>query len=110
MATDNNNTKSEKIIIRVDSDLEDLIPGFLENRSVDIQSILNALAQDDFASIVKLGHTMKGVGGGYGFDAITDIGRAIEQAAKDGNPEKIKQSLSELSDYLERIEIVFESS
>jgi len=100
---------SEKIIITVDSDLEDLIPGFLENRNQDIKSIFDALTRDDYAAIAKLGHTMKGVGGGYGFDAITDIGRSIEQAAGDKNPQKIKASLNELSDYLERIEIVFES-
>ena len=100
----------EKIIITVDSDLEDLIPGFIENRNKDIKSIYDALARDDFTAITKLGHTMKGVGGGYGFDAITDIGRSIEQAARDNNPQKIKASLSELSDYLGRIEIVFESS
>ena len=103
-------TRGEKIIVTVDSDLEDLIPGFLENRNQDIKSIFDALARDDYAAIAKLGHTMKGVGGGYGFDAITDIGRSIEQAAKEKNPQKIKASLSELSDYLERIEIVFETS
>ena len=110
MTTTNNASKDEKIIVRVDSDLEDLIPGFVENRHKDIQSIAEALAQNDFAAIAKLGHTMKGVGGGYGFDAITDIGRLIEQAAKDKNPQKVKALLSELSDYLKRIEIVFESS
>ena len=103
-------TRGEKIIVTVDSDLEDLIPGFLENRNQDIKSIFDALTRDDYATIVKLGHTMKGVGGGYGFDAITDIGRSIEQAAKEKNPQKIRASLSELSDYLERIEIIFESS
>ena len=103
-------TRGEKIIVTVDSDLEDLIPGFLENRNQDIKSIFDALTGDDYAAIAKLGHTMKGVGGGYGFDAITDIGRSIEQAAKEKNSQKIKASLSELSDYLERIEIVFESS
>ncbi len=101
---------SEKIIITVDSDLEDLIPGFLENRNRDIQSMIDAMARDDYAAIAKLGHTMKGVGGGYGFDAITDIGRSIEQAAKDKDPQKIKALLSELSDYLEHVEIVFETS
>ena len=108
MTTTNNASNDEKIIVRVDSDLEDLIPGFVENRHKDIQSIAAALAQNDFAAIAKLGHTMKGVGGGYGFDAITEIGRSVEQAAKNKNPEKIKTSLNKLSDYLERIEIVFE--
>jgi HPt (histidine-containing phosphotransfer) domain-containing protein len=100
----------DKIFVTVDSDLEDLIPGFLENRNRDIKAIFDALARDDYAAAAKLGHTMKGVGGGYGFDAITDIGRSIEQAAKDKNPQKIEAALSKLSDYLERVEIVFESS
>ena len=103
-------TNGDKIIVRVDSDLEDLIPGFLENRNQDIKSIFEALKRDDYAAIAKLGHTMKGVGGGYGFDAITDIGRSIEQAAKEKNAQKINASLNELSNYLGRIEIIFESS
>lgn len=108
MTTTRNAPIGEKIIVRVDSDLEDLIPGFVENRHKDIQSVAAALARNDFAAIAKIGHTMKGVGGGYGFDAITEIGRSIEQAAKDKNPDKITTSLNELSDYLGRIEIVFE--
>ena len=108
MTSTNDAANAGKIIIRVDPDLEDLIPGFLANRHKDIQSVGEALAQEDYAAIAKKGHTMKGVGGGYGFDAITDIGRAIEQAAKDQNPAQIRAALETLSDYLERIEIVYE--
>lgn len=109
MTTNNETAKSEKIIVRVDSDLKDLIPGFLDNRTRDIQSILDALARQDYVTIANLGHTMKGTGGGYGFDDITDFGRAIELAAKAENATVIRQSIDALSDYLERIEIVFES-
>ena len=41
----------EKIIVQVDSDLEDLIPGYLENRNKDIESITEALRQNDFETI-----------------------------------------------------------
>jgi len=108
MTANNDMPDGKKIIIQVDSDLEDLIPGFLENRQLDIAAIFDALRQYDYDSIAKAGHTMKGVGGGYGFDAITDIGGSIEQAANQKDPEKIKYCLSELSNYLQRIEIVFE--
>ena len=110
MTSTHDPTHGKKIIVHVDPDLEDLIPGFLENRHNDINSVFEALARDDYASIAKIGHTMKGVVGGYGFDAITDIGRSVEQAAKDKNPDKIKASLNELTQYLGRIEIVFEAS
>ena len=108
MTTTRNEPNGEKIIVRVDPDLEDLIPGFVENRQKDLQTVAEALTQNDYAAIAKIGHTMKGVGGGYGFDAITDIGRSVEQAAKDKSPAKIKASLDALSDYLGRIEIVFD--
>ncbi len=108
MTTNSDMPNGKKIIIQVDSDLEDLIPGFLENRHRDITAIFDALGRKDYDAIAKAGHTMKGVGGGYGFDAITDIGDAIEQAAKQKDPVKIKHCLNQLSNYLQCIEIVFE--
>ena len=101
----NNN---EKIIVHVDADLEELIPGFLQNRHEDIKTILNALEKGDYETVRILGHSMKGSGGGYGFDAITDIGHSIEDAAKEKNPEEIKKQVNALSGYLDRVEVVFE--
>ena len=49
---------------------------------------------------------MKGAGGGYGFDAITDIGAALEEAAKDNHHEKALRGVSDLVAYLDRVEVV----
>jgi HPt (histidine-containing phosphotransfer) domain-containing protein len=97
-----------KIIVRVDPDLEDLIPGFLENRRNDIQAMQEALEQDDFETIRKLSHTMKGVGGGYGFDDITTLSREIEEAAEQRNASGVREGLNKLSGYLDRVEVVVE--
>ncbi len=51
---------------------------------------------------------MKGSGGGYGFDRITDIGRAIEEAAKIGHREEIHEQTEALKIYLERLEVVYQ--
>jgi len=102
------NNDSGPIIVKVDSDLEDIIPGFLQHRQGDIEAILEALEKSDYETIRILGHNMKGAGGGYGFEVITDIGSAIEKAAKISDADEIKRSLNELSMYLEQIEIVFE--
>ena len=96
----------EKIIVHVDPDLEDLIPGYLENRKKDIESITEALKKDDFETIRILGHSMKGSGGGYGFDAITDIGDFLEQASKNKDSIEIQKQANELSTYLKQVEIV----
>lgn len=97
----------EKIVVNVDSDIEDLIPGFLENRHEDVKSIYDALEKEDYETIRILGHSMKGAGGGYGFDEITDIGRSIEESAEDKNQEEVKKWVINLSNYLDRVEIVY---
>lgn len=97
-----------RITVRIDRDLEDLIPGYLENRRKDMESIRQALKKEDLEAIRVIGHTMKGSGGGYGFDRITDIGRTLEEAAVSGSKEKILQKADELSKYLDNIDIVYE--
>ncbi len=96
-----------KIIVHVDPDIADLIPGFLENRHKDIKTIGDALVRGDFETIRFLGHSMKGAGGSYGFDPITDIGRSLEQAAIAQDAGDIKKSLQELFVYLDSIEVVY---
>ena len=100
--------QSECLIVHIDDELEDIVPGFLENRRDDVTALLKALEQSDYETIRILGHTMKGTGGGYGFDAITDIGQSLEQAAKNKDAEDIRKLVVELSAYLGRVEVVYE--
>jgi len=100
--------KNGKIIIHADIDLEDLIPGFLKNRRKDIMEIESLLAADDYETIQRLGHSMKGAGGGYGFDEITDIGMHIERAAKENNAAEIRIQMGRLSSYLDCVEVVYD--
>lgn len=108
MTPQNNGTRSDKIIVHVDEDLEDLIPGFLNNRRKDIEAMRSALKEGDFEKIRSLGHSMKGAGGGYGFDLITDIGRDLEISAREGDVEKINQKVDTLARFLESVEVVYE--
>ena len=95
-------------IVYVDSDLMEIVPGFLDNRRDDISTMGEAAEEGDFETIRVLGHDMKGNGGGYGFDGITDIGQALEQAAKDKDVTEIRKLVQELVNYVERVEVVFE--
>ena len=98
----------EKIVVKIDADLEDLIPEYLENRRADIKSIEEAINKEDFEAIRILGHSMKGSGGGYGFDVISEIGGIIEAAAKENNSDEIKKQNEKLVSYLYRVEVVYE--
>lgn len=99
-----------KIHVSIDPDLRDLIPGFLENRKRDVHTLLSAIERNDFETIRMLGHRMKGDGGGYGFQTITELGAALEAAAKHKHAGEAHRHVMELMRYLERIEVVYDSS
>lgn len=99
--------EANTVTITADKDFEDLIPGYLENRRRDMASMKDSLARNDFEAIRILGHSMKGSGGGYGFDAITEIGKRIEESAKKMETEEITRQIDALSKYLSAINIVY---
>ncbi len=73
-----------------DSDLDELVPGYLKNRSREIPKLETALAQSDFDTIATIGHKLKGHGGSYGFPELSKIGKELEKQAKAKSAEDIK--------------------
>lgn len=97
---------TERIHVAIDPDLAELVPGFLQNRRDDIARLRTAVAAAEFDRIRLLGHSMKGSGGGYGFDAITELGARIETAALARDGATVLTAVAELEDYLRRVEVV----
>lgn len=97
----------KEIVIMVDSELQELIPGYLEKRLLDVDVVLSALESGDFVSIQSIGHKMKGTGGSYGFDMITEIGRNMEKAAMAKLSQEIEKEVSALKSYLVRLKVVY---
>jgi HPt (histidine-containing phosphotransfer) domain-containing protein len=102
------NYNPQKIQIHIDADLEDMIPGYLANRYKNVAEIHQALADSDYEMIRIAGHSMKGSGGGYGFDAITDFGAALELAAKNKDTSVVHITVINLKQYLDKLEVVYE--
>ncbi|MBF0614248.1 MAG: Hpt domain-containing protein [Magnetococcales bacterium] len=98
----------DKIVVRIDEDLAEIAPGYLENRSKDLEQLPRALVEGNFQVLRTLGHRMKGSGAGYGFDGITEIGRAIEEAAKQEDRAGVEQGIAALASYLSRLEVIYE--
>jgi len=95
-------------IVRIDSSLQALIPEYLHQRQEDIRSLEEALTVNDFETVLRIGHSMKGSGGSYGFDRISSIGAQIELAAKSNDHALITQWIGELAAYLQGIEVIYE--
>lgn len=96
----------EKVIVRVDPDLMELMPDFLESRRSDVLLLSQELNSHNYDTIRVMGHRMKGYGSSYGFDLITDIGAAIETAAENGQSDIIRSQIDLLGEYIEAVEIV----
>ena len=101
-------SQHDTIIVRANPKFADLIPSFLENRRHDVVAMLEALDRGDFATVENLGHGMKGAGGSWGFEGVTDIGADLERAAGSADNEASRKSVDELTRYLDRVEIVYD--
>jgi PAS domain S-box-containing protein len=100
--------QQEPILVRVIPQFADLTPGFLQNCRHHVLAALDALERGDFQTVESLGHGMKGAGGSYGFQAITDIAASLEQAAQSADTDASRKWAGELSSYLDRVEVVSE--
>ncbi|MDZ4733266.1 MAG: Hpt domain-containing protein [Nitrospirota bacterium] len=107
MTTGPNRNAENVITVHIDQGLEEIVPGFLENRRGDVQILATALEQNNLAQIRIIGHRLKGDGGGYGFDAISMVGAALEDAAAREDRDAIRRHTAELDEFLARVTVVY---
>jgi histidine phosphotransfer protein HptB len=91
------------IVIEIDKDMQDLVPLFVKQREIDLGSLDKAIANSDYESVRKVGHSLAGAGSSYGFHRVSEIGEALEIAAKSGTDANILAAFEELKDYMARL-------
>ena len=99
---------NQSIVVTIAKDLEDLVPTFMKNRGKELETLRSALAAGDFDQMRQLGHRMKGVGNSYGFEKVSQLGKQVEDGAKTGDRDRLGDCLAEYTDYLARVQIVYE--
>jgi PAS domain S-box-containing protein len=83
--------------------LAERTPAYLENCRLNVTVMREALDRADFEAVTILGHNLRGSGGGFGFQAITDIGAGLESAAGGADMDVSRQWIGELSRYLDSV-------
>jgi hypothetical protein len=96
-----------RVTVSIDPELEELVPGFLENRRKDTTALVSAAHTRDLNTVRLLGHRMKGDGGGYGFPEISQIGKALEEAAIKEDWELIAEQTEALTAFLAHVDVVY---
>ncbi len=94
----------EKIRLHVEPALRELVPGFLANRRKDLEAIGRALHSGNLEAIRAVGHNIRCFSRVYGFDELTALGEALQQAADEQSTLRIVHAQSQLADYLARID------
>ncbi|MBI5484093.1 MAG: Hpt domain-containing protein [Deltaproteobacteria bacterium] len=102
-----NDNGRDNFTIEIDDVLRPIVPDFIKSRNDDCMLIRQLLNEENYAEIRLLGHRMKGTGGSYGFDAISEIGEMIETAALAADRETIRGQLQLLEDYLKQVSVVY---
>lgn len=97
----------ERISVKVERDLEELIPIFLKTRQQDVDGLAIGLAANDFKAMRLIGHGMKGSGSSFGFHPVSAMGGLIEAAAIAEDSKAIANQLESLRDYMSRVDIIF---
>ena len=93
--------QSEPGVSRAAQRLEERTPAYLENCRLNVIAMLAALDCGDFQAVTILGHNLRGSGGGFGFQMITDIGAGLEQSADLSDLVVSRRWIGELSTYLD---------
>jgi len=81
-------------------EFEELRTQYLENRSAELGALARAVHSSDFAALAKAGHNLKGTGAAYGFAELTELGRALEMAAKATDGVQVEAVLDRTNLYL----------
>jgi HPt (histidine-containing phosphotransfer) domain-containing protein len=100
--------EEERIVVHADPDIADEIPWYLGQVKEYTEAIEKAMGENDFETIEDAGHRMKGTGEAFGFDAVSEMGKSIEMAAKEKDLDEIRKSVRELAEYIEVVEVVYE--
>ena len=94
------------IALRIAPGVADLIPEFLQRRRHDVIALTQAIDRRDFHTVTNVGHAMRGSGGSYGFDGVTDIGAELERAGEAADVDDARKWVDELSTYLDRVHVL----
>jgi len=93
------------IQIKIPAGFEELTPGYLAARRDELVEMMHLWSASDFGRLRILGHNMKGTGTSYGLPDLTRIGDLVERSAIQGDTGTLHANLSELANYLSRVQL-----
>ena len=85
---------------KVDSVVQRLLPNYIKSRRLEVFQLQRLLAENSFDKIRLIGHNLRGSGGLYGLDPISEFGQQLEENAINCNQVAIEKAIQALHYFL----------
>lgn len=94
-------------VYRDEEDFRELLEDFVDNAAIRREALRDLYSQGQIEPVRVQAHQLKGAGGGYGFDGLTELASRLEEACKRPTPNvhEIGPLLDEVVDYLSRVTV-----
>ena len=82
-----------------------IIDEFVDGLPEEVAKLIDLANREDLLPLRRVAHQLRGTGGGYGFDTITDYAGKLEDSINSSdNPESISSKIHSLIDVIRRVE------
>lgn len=86
-----------------DPDLGEIVEMFVNEMPDRVENLLAQLESEDWDSLRRSAHQLKGAAGSYGFETISPSAANLEDAIRDGNTEEVvRRAVQSLVDLCQR--------
>lgn len=94
-------------VYQAEDDFRELLEDFFEAAQERRDVLQASFAAGELSRVRTQAHQLKGAGGGYGFERLSELASDLEHACQQPNPriEEIAPLLDDVVDYLSRIRI-----
>ena len=86
--------------MHIEDSIRGYLPQFFEHRKQDCLNLKTALEKNDYETVTRIGHSIKGVSRPFGFPDLETLGLKIEEAGLTKNNETIFSLLKSLENFV----------
>ena len=92
-------------LVQSDSSYAELVEEFVSGLDDQVHSMWRSLADGQFDTLKSLAYQLKGVGGDYGYQILTEVAASLEQRARHQELQACQTSLEELTSIVSRVAV-----
>ena len=87
--------------LEVDEEYQQLVEKFKERTKMMMKEMGEYVAANDMKNLAGVSHTLKGLGGSFGFPEVTELSGSLEQAARDSDQAMSEDVFSRLNAFVQ---------